>query len=83
MMAYGIVDVVSSSCVLMTSENGSERTAGAGCGEEPEAAPALPGGWAGHAAPAGWQEYSEGAGIRTGTQKARSLLFETPREGSD
>lgn len=36
---YGIVDVVSSSCVLMTSENEPERIAGAACGEEPEAAP--------------------------------------------
>lgn len=45
-LSYGIVDVVSSSCALMISANESERIAGAPCGEEPEGAPALPGGWA-------------------------------------
>ncbi len=39
-LPYGIVDVVSSSCALMTSENEAERIAGAACGEKPEAAPA-------------------------------------------
>ena len=38
-LAYGIVDVVSSSCALMITSNESERTAGAPCGEEPEASP--------------------------------------------
>jgi acetolactate synthase small subunit len=36
-LAYGIVDIVSSSCALMTSENEPGRIAGAPCGEEPEA----------------------------------------------
>ncbi len=39
-LAYGIVDVVSSSCALMISENESERVARSICSEEPEAAPA-------------------------------------------
>jgi acetolactate synthase small subunit len=38
-LAYGIVDVVSSSCALMISANESERTACAPCGEEPEISP--------------------------------------------
>ena len=39
-LAYGIVDVVSSSCALMTSENEPESIGGAPCGEEPETTPA-------------------------------------------
>ena len=39
-LAYGIVDVVSSSCALMTSTNEVERIAGAPCDAEPESEPA-------------------------------------------
>jgi len=53
---YGIVDVVSSSCVFMASTDEPERVAGAAWYSEAEAAPELPGGWDEAAAPAGWQE---------------------------
>lgn len=82
-LAYGIVDVVSSSCAFMTSENDAERIVGTACGEEPEAAPTLPGGRAIADAPAEWPEHRERVGRRAGAERARGLSFETPRESSD
>jgi acetolactate synthase small subunit len=55
-IGYGIVDVVSSSCALMTSESEPERTAGADDSDELEDTPGLPVGRAETAAPAVRQE---------------------------